>query len=680
MAPTPFDLAIAALRSGRTQEAEAQCRSQLAANPRHPDASHMLGTILLQTGRLAEAILMLRTAVASRSSNLGAQMALGAALAMSGKPEEAVPCFEKVARSDPKNPDALYNLGLALNQLGRFEDARKNFAKTLAQNPNHGGAMVGHGAALSVLGRVEEALEAFSKAAVLMPADPAPLENLANLLNEVERFDEALTAAGQALKRAGSLHPRALFLAGRAYRGLGRHEEAVKSFESALALHPDFFEALISLSGALIDLNRPGRAIAALKRAIALEPSSYEAYFNLGIAEKAAGNYDAAMAAYRTSLSLFDSSRMRARSAPGLDRLHLGLAICQSDLGDYELAMASFHEAERHAPAQDPNVLYNRAMLLLKRGDIESARNGIAQRWHTRDYVEKPRCFPPERLWNGHDALDSATILVWGEQGVGDQITYASCLPDLVRQARAVKLEVAPKLVPLMRRSFPSIDVRPIEAWEEDTNRKDYDVHIPMADLFWRLRPCLSAFPAQVSYLTADPHRLESWRKRLGELGPGLKVGIGWRSTTITPERAKHFFNDLMPWGDILSVPGVQFVCLQPGEIEPEIHQAANAYGARIHRFEDLDLFNNLEGVAALLKGLDLVITNGSANAILAGSLGVPTWMFFVKWLHWDLLGTEDRLPWIPSLSVYARHLNEGWQAPLAQAALDLSKLANHAP
>jgi ADP-heptose:LPS heptosyltransferase len=310
---------------------------------------------------------------------------------------------------------------------------------------------------------------------------------------------------------------------------------------------------------------------------------------------------------------------------------------------------------------------------LLQDGQLAEGWDLYLQRWAAPNFRDAVR-FTDRPSWQGGLAeLEGKRLLIWREQGVGDEITYCSALPELLKAKAEITLECTPKLVSLFQRSFPEIRVV-AEDSKSDAERQDFDLHCPMGDLFVRLRRKIEGFETTPSpYLFADPERVQIWRERLAQLGPGRKIGFGWRSTYVTRARLKHFFKDLSPWRPLFTQPETQFISLQPGDVTKELDEVEAAFGCRIHRFPELDLYNDMDELAALMTALDLVISNGSANVILASALGRPVWMFFLAHSGWDLLGTGNRMPWLKSLDIFARTWNESWNGVIQRMAQRLS-------
>ncbi len=230
-------------------------------------------------------------------------------------------------------------------------------------------------------------------------------------------------------------------------------------------------------------------------------------------------------------------------------------------------------------------------------------------------------------------------------------------------------VECDPRLVRLLARALPGALVRP-----PTVDPRDADCHAPMGDVAARLRPNLGAFPARVPFLTPSPEDAQRWRDRLTALGPGLAVGICWRSSRITAERAGAY-SRLAQWGPLLTLPGLRLVNLQYDECAEELAEARRRFGVAPHVWPDLDLRDDLDGVAALMAGLDLVVTAPTAVGELTAALGTPVWRLSGAG-DWSTLGSAVR-PWFPSMGL--RHPVDGHDAALAEVARRLRRLADPA-
>lgn len=237
------------------------------------------------------------------------------------------------------------------------------------------------------------------------------------------------------------------------------------------------------------------------------------------------------------------------------------------------------------------------------------------------------RFMPP--LWQG-ESLAGKTIFVWREQGVGDELWGAMYIPNLIAKAKAeggtVKIECTDRLLPLFRRSFSSAQVD-CEALDDDMSRTDFDFHVPMLSIRKNLgQPFVFPVDRTPRFIVRDDLQAK-WRDRVAKLGRGLKVGICWRSGLKTAYRSKFYadYEDLAP---LLTLPDVHWVNLNYAGYREDQTDLKSLYGVDMHVWDDLDLKNDFESMAALTAELDLVISATSAPGSLANGLGRPTWIF----------------------------------------------------
>lgn len=279
-------------------------------------------------------------------------------------------------------------------------------------------------------------------------------------------------------------------------------------------------------------------------------------------------------------------------------------------------------------------------------------------------------------FWRGQ-SLPGGTLLIWPEQGVGDEIQLAECLFRARPRVGSVVLECDPRLVTLFARSFPWADVRPERLspdGAEAENTVGHAAQIPIGSLpalFYRRR---ADFPAGAPPLVPDAASVARWRHWLYRLGSGIKIGISWRSGLRTTVRRRHMLEigELAP---VLRVPGVTWVNLQYGECEAELTAVEQSLGLRIHR-PPLDLKDDLDGAAALMSALGLVVSPGTAVANIAAAVGAATWIFDGPPTGHNYFGTA-RWPLQPHVRVFAKaEWIEPWSIAIGRLASDLGTMA----
>ncbi|CAK0772593.1 protein O-GlcNAc transferase [Gammaproteobacteria bacterium] len=529
--------------------------------------------------------------------------------------------YKKILTSRPDHDQVLYLLGTLESQRGNHSTAHGYLSRALALRPNWPEALNNLGLVSLTLGQLGDAESLLRRALALHPDYADALNNLAGVLEQQGQTEDAM----ELYQRTVKLRPNSAnvhYNLGLLLKRLTRLEEAVLSFERALAVDPTHFEACNTLATILKTLDRLEDAEHWLHRALALYPDFHDAHNNLA--------------------AVFQSQ----------DRL--------------EEAMEEYGRALALRP-NEPLVQWNRAFILLALGHL--VEGWEAYEWRRPVFHWQTLPFPE---WDGGD-LTGKTLLVFAEQGLGDELLFASCFPDLVARAGHCLFECDPRLATLYRRSFPTATIvgvkRTDRTWIQTLPQ--IDVQIPAGSLARRLRPTIESFPNQPGYLIADPVASDRWRTRLAALGPGLKVGITWRSGLMREGRHRNY-SRLNEWGAVFAVPGVHFINLQYDDCTEERAVVRRLFGVEIHAFPEVDLFNDLEGTAALTSTLDMVIAAGNAAGEIAAALGVPVWRLESHGRPWTSLGTEV-FPWHPRMRVFRQEVRGEWGKVLEQVATALA-------
>lgn len=707
---------------GRIEDAVAAYEQALRLQPAFPDALNNLGSALQALGDGAGAEKRFRAALRHRPGFAAALVNLGGLLLAARRWDEAEKCFTEAAAHDPRSAAAHTGLGALLAERTRWDAAAEQYRAALALDDTDGEAWGGLGQSLFHRGQTADADAALSHAvacgnrrgAVLdllgaatrmlgdapaavawhrqaVAADPeraAGFTNLglahtaaghADVAAEAHRralalhpaFADAWDNLGVAHQRLGqggaamACHARALRLLGgraeswanRAAAALagGRAEDCIHDARRAVALAPSLAGALTTLGAALKNRGRFAEAASLHRRALRVVPEHAKAWSNLGSALAEQADWAGATSCHARALAL----------APSLaDALHNMGHVHQTRNGD-RVARVLVERLLRVDPGHAMGRC-NRALLRLAAGDLAGGWADYEHRFAAG--VARPWRRFPVPLWRGGDPA-GRRILVWAEQGLGDEILYGALTADLIGRGARVVVECDARLVSLVARALPGAEVRAESAGPPS----DIDAHVPMGSLPGLLRPRIADYAPDPAWLTPDPALAERWRRRVAALGPGLTVGLCWRSSRVTADRAGAYTR-LADWLPLLTLPGVRVVNLQYDDCADEITAAERTPGVRLHRWGDLDLRNDLDGVAALMAALDLVVTAPTAVGELAGALGVPVWRVGGRG-DWSRLGTGVR-PWFPSQRIWAEGAGQDVAALPARIVQELSRFS----
>jgi Tfp pilus assembly protein PilF len=483
--------------------------------------------------------------------------------------------------------------------------------------------------------------------------------NLGNVFAQQGHLEAALGAYRTAIR----LQPdcaEAHYNLGTVLQRRGDFPAAAAAYQTALQFKPTYVGAHNNLGLLFQEQGYPEAAQAHFETAIRLRPDLAAAHNNLGLALQDQGQYTAATGAYRTALQL----------QPAYPEAYNNLGTTLYEQGQYTAAMAAYDEALLLRPAY-AEARWNQALVWLTLGDLQRGWPAYAWRLQTAQHVTRSLPVP---AWDG-TSLQGRTICVWAEQGVGDEVLFASCLPDLLQKAEHVVLQCDPRLAPLLARSFPTASIvgQPRGTPLPLASLPRLDVHCPIGSLPRYLRPSLAGFPRQAGYMRVDTQLQRRWHCRLSALGPGLKVGLSWRSRR-NRRQAAAAYTALEQWGAVLAVPGLHWVNLQYDGAAEELAAVRQRWGVRVQVWEDLDVEQDLEGVAALMTVLDLVLAPDTAVAQLAGAVGVPVWRLTIHGGDETRLGTGV-MPWWPTVRIYQQPRPGEWASVLADIASDLTGL-----
>ena len=217
-------------------------------------------------------------------------------------------------------------------------------------------------------------------------------------------------------------------------------------------------------------------------------------------------------------------------------------------------------------------------------------------------------------------------------------------------------LECQEKLVPLLERSFPDIEVKS-EDRSIDSKRADFDVHLPMGSLYKHFIDEILAKPQVDPYLIPDPVRVNYWKERLNYLGKGPYIGISWKSSDMSTIRIPNY-SSISEWAPILTIPDVTFINLQSKDFEDDLKEIEDEFGVKIHNFDDLDQFNNIDDVAALCSALDMVVSNKTTIPFISGGVGISTKLANWKQSSWNNILLN---PPGPLVDIFERNTWEPW-------------------
>lgn len=567
--------------------------------------------------------------------------------------------------ADPTNADHHYALGRCQRALHDDVSAEASYREALALNPNLTEAWISLGILLKHLGRLEEAEAAQRAALRIEPQSFLAHLNLGNALHAQRRTDEAVSAL-RACLRAKPDCAEAHNNLGRILLDGGQRAEAAPHFIEALRINPRYFEAAAGVGAALLQADQYEVAIEPLNLAHSLRPQDIEARRSLGRAMSGAGEYLRAAAQFESILR--DAPQDRDA------RFDLALALFYSGQYTRPRAMLEALLAQQH----DDFTAMAYSSLLLRAGEFREGWKHYESRWALGD--PSARAFPEPR-WHGESLLRK-TLLIAREQGLGDEIMFASIIPEVLPLAAHCIIECEQRLVALYRRSFPGATIFGVGHTDPEWHTRldaardslpRFDCWASLGDLARLRRNKLVEFPRHHGYLSVDGTRVREIRERLeARSGSALKVGIGWRGGTAR-SRASQRSLTLENLRPLLTMPGIHFVSLQYGSCTDELDAFQRSSGIKIDHWQET--IDDIDAYAALVSSLDLVISVCSAVIHLSGALGRPAWVMAPMVPEWRYGRESESMIWYPSIRMFRQDKSRDWGKVIGNVKRSLAKL-----
>jgi len=575
-----------------------------------------------------------------------------------GKLQQAELIYQQILQIHPQHFTVLHLLGVIAYQAENFEIAVDLIGQAIKIDPNQSSCFFSLGLILKKQGRLREAINAYYKVLEIEPKNADAYNNLGNILGLSGQLEEAVDTYRKALE----INPDDI----RTYNNLsvvlqkqGKLAEAIDTYYRILEIDPTDVEVCRSLGMLLTEQGKLEEAIDAYYKVLEVDSTDAGIYNNLGILLKEQRKFKEAIDAYCKALEIF----------PGYADAYNNLGNVLQLQGDFEDAVVVYKKA-LEINSQFSEAHKNLGMLLLLTGELERGWEKYEWRWKCHDFPSENRNFP-QPPWDG-TGLSNKSVLVWTEQGIGDEIMFANMLDTLSWMADKIITECEERLVPLFQRSFPKIQ---FVVREQKPNPmlldRDIDYQVPIGSLAQWLRRNESQFPKKESYLSASSEKASQLQdKYKGLTDDRFLVGISWKSINHGVEKEKSTI--LENWTPILSQPDCFFVNLQYGDIEQEISEYYSSTGILIYTDQEINPLTNLDDFAAQISALDLVISISNTTVHMSGALGKKVWTLLPYVPDWRWMLKREDTPWYPTMKLFRQSQMNDWRDVFQRVSLAL--------
>lgn len=652
-----FDAALqdatAAHQGGRFVEAAAGYEALLPSAPNDAQLRYLLGAAYLELGRFSDAVAALEHSLRLRSRHLPTLEMLGSVWVRQQAPEKSIPYFREAVELSGGTAATTSRLANALRLAHQYSEASEVYRRLLTHVPSDRHAQVGLSICLSALGDVAGAEHLLRTCVGNNPDYSVAYVTLASVLGGAGRFIEAEHMIKGFL--AGSpTHVEARRLLGNIVHKQGRLAEAEEIYRQVLREAPADVQTALQLAETLVDRTQLDDAEDILRDLHRIAPDHANIITTLGRVLELRGDLEAAIALHSEAID----------RDPRCENAYLNRGSAKRFSGDLDAALADYDSALSLKP-NFPSAIANRGLTLLTLGRLDEAWPSYRSR--IRALAGAPD-LSAGKPWDG-SPLTGKRVLVWLEYGLGDEIFFASLLPELTALAAHCTVVCAPRLCTLFQRSFPRARIIPMGSVIEG----DFDVRLPLTDVAQWLRPTFDTIRPHAGYIVPDAALVEEMRARYAE-GGGRLIGLSWRSASGPTGRFKSM--ELSQWAELLSLPGATFVSLQYGDCADEIARASQASGRAIIQDSRVDTAGDLDVFAAQVAAMDLVISVSNTTVHVAGALGKPVWALIPKGpgAHWYWFLNRSDSPWYPSVKLFRQEQRSDWDRPLHDVARELGE------
>ncbi|MAI07258.1 MAG: hypothetical protein CBC47_09535 [Alphaproteobacteria bacterium TMED87] len=544
--------------------------------------------------------------------------------------KEAENLYKKVLTLSPRQYDALNLLGVLAHQGGNNDQAIDLFDQAIAASPNLASAHFNKGNVLYGDKQLEESVNCYKTALTYDPQSQDALLNLGVILQEQEKTGEALSIFIKLIKIAPD-NPKAHYNKGKCLHVTGNLEDAEKALKDALKLDPENADCCFALATVKDELNQNEEAIKYIQKAIKIKPDWAQAYSNLGNFQKNNGDLDQALLSYKKCLKIDPKNYTN-----------------QTNLGILQLYMGKFQEGWTN--------------------------HGYRSKSEAPFYIKHNFDLPH---WKGED-LSNENVLLWNEQGLGDEIIFCSMLEELSFKTKEITLLCSRKLKGVFEYSFSNLkNLKIIENRDFNIQPNNFNRAISLTDLGKFLRPSLNKFPPPKAYLKYDIKKQASLRTKLeNDYGKNTKfIGISWASKNPIIGREKSI--PIEEWMPLLLLPNIRFVNLQYGDKSDDLNDLPKRIRGKIISLEKINLNGSLDETLDLLSALDLLVTSSNTTAHLAGAAGLPVWILTPRGrsLMWYWFSSGNRSPWYKNAMIFRLTAGYKWRDLMSEISKMVTKL-----
>lgn len=520
------------------------------------------------------------------------------------------------------------------------------------------------GAVFAELGLYEASFENYRNALNIEPFNAETYNCIGNLLDMQERYQEALLYFDKALN-FNKRFAAAYFNKGTTLKKMQLLDDAIEAYQRALQIDPQFVMGWLNLAIAFAMNKQEDKADECFRKTVELDPCNTDALFLWGNQLLAQCELEHALDCYQRVLALEPEHYLACNSMgityltlmeaeKAYNILHTALMI-KPDLASAMTNMGTacrelgriaesidWYDRVLELEPEEADTRWNRSLALLHDGNYREGWQEYEWRFKKTEKIIIPSTELPR--WNGED-LKNKIIFVQAEQGYGDTIHFMRYVKVLAARGARVIVECQDANVQSVVSLLPELGESIV--WKDKHPTADFT--IPLLSLPFALGTTVESIPFAAGYLEPPVEKIQKWRSIIDAYAtPGyLRVGFVWDGRkSFRNDKRSISLQELMP---LLTIEGVDFISLQKGEQANQLKTLQ--FDSNI--IDITDQLTTFADTAALIAGLDLVISVDTSVVHVAGAVGCPTWIMLKVGHDWRWLNQKTDSPWYTSVKLY---------------------------
>lgn len=582
-----------------------------------------------------------------------AKFKLAIELIQNKKITDAKILFNEILFADPRHAESWFYSALIAEKEGSPQDAIRYLETALEIDSQNLKYLYTIGDFYYEQNYLEQGIKIFENIIKIQPDDYNGYYNLANFLQKQKKYDQAILNFQKVLE-LDDKNVNAIYNLGNIFTDIKEYKYATQCFTKVIQLQPNSDDALNNLGFLQMELGNYEKALEYLNKAILTNPKNFSVLNNLGkVCDE--------ISLYSDALGYFDNA---IRLKPNYAEAYSNRGVILKNLNKFELAINDFDTAIQ-LDLENPEASYNKAILLLQLHKFAEGWDLYQRRWEIKNHFSK-KLDTKIPYWNRQNTNSESKILLWAEQGVGDEIFYFGMLKNFAGIESRVTVSADPRLHALFKRSMPELEFVDRKEINNICDQNVFDFQAPIGDL----GPLFSVdksleHKTPKPFFQIDQSRCSEIKNKNSFLSCKFVCGISWKSTNKDIGIAKSL--NLIDLSPLLLIENVVFVSLQYGSTADEIEFVEKNIGIKIHTIDSLNIFNDIDGLVSLISLCDLVVTTSNITAHLTGAIGKKGMVLipFSKGKIWYWHSGVGPSLWYPSLELVSQSQMNDWTDPI---------------